>query len=461
MSSRPPVDLQRLLHELEGVIDWRGLGIELKVPYAELKKIDQDCRGKTEECKRELLHTWLCRVADPTWNDVVEALRRMKLVNMAEKVEERCCHDSPEQEHKISAEPKAANTPEDVGVKPEAAHVHTQGAARPFPPDPSHEVPSIQAPRRSSYLESHAVAKDVPPSAAAATFLTDSPKPSAPPTKRKKMNNYPDQAVVPLSRSAPVLPLPEVTPTRIEEIHSQVEILQDKFLRLVCNVRDSLSKRQSESPGFLSNLQMAIYNIPVSRRQPHIKFLSQKQQEIEKATSVTAIFQILSLHWDYINTVFVEFMVKFFAIDEVKQELADYLKELGPFSTTTKLCEFKSAFPSATIASPPGFLTVTAKVQGDWANYTLQKALQFGWQLSDECCLEGYTLHFVDSGSGCIRLVWAIPPSAIPILAEALTPEFLKRNSIDAIHVDDVALPVVQKQLISSQEEASSVEVHA
>ncbi len=371
MSSRPPIDLQRLLHELEGVIDWRGLGIELKVPYAELKKIEQDRRGITEECKRELLYRWLCRVANPTWSDVVEALLRMKLVNLAEKIEERFCHDSFEQEPEISKE------------------------------------------------------------------------------------------VVPLSRSAPVLPLPEVTPARIEEIRSQVEILQDKFLRLVCNVRRSLSERQSKSPGFLSDLQMAIYNIPASRRKPHIKFLAEKQDEIAEATSVTKIFMILSLHWHYINTVFLEVMVKSLDIEEVRQELADYRKELAPFCRNTKLCEFKSAFPSTTIASPPpGFLTFTVKVQGDWANYTLEQALQLGWQLSDEGCLEGYTLHFVDSGPGCICLVWAVPRGVVPILAEALTPEFLERNRIDAIDVDGVELAVLQKQLLSTQEEEPSVKVH-
>ncbi len=369
MSSRQPVHLQRLLHELEGVIDWRGLGIELKIPYAELKKIDQDCRGKTEECKRELLHRWLCRVADPTWNDVVEALRRMKLVNLAEMIKERCCHDSSELEPEIS------------------------------------------------------------------------------------------KAVVPLSRNAPVLSLPEVTPARIEEIHGQVEILQDKFLRLVRNLRRSLSERQSKSSNFLSDLQVAIYNIPASRRKPHLKFLADKQDEIAEAPSATKIVMILSLHWDYINTVFLEVIVKSLDIEEVKQELVDYLNELGPFSQSTKLCEFKSAYPATTIASPPGFLTVTIKIRGDWANYTLQKALQFGWQLSDECCLEGYTLLFVDSGYGSIRLVWAVPPSAVPILADALTPEFLERNNIEAIHVDGVELTALKKRLISTQEEDPPMKV--
>ncbi len=153
---------------------------------------------------------------------------------------------------------------------------------------------------------------------------------------------------------------------------------------------------------------------------------------------------ILSLHWDYINTVFLEVIVKLLDVEEVKQELTDYLKELAPFSQNTTLCEFKSAYPSTTIASPPGFFNVTFKIRGDWANYTLQNALQFGWQLSDECCLEGYTLLFVDSSYGSICLVWAVPPSALPILANVLTPEYLERNSIDAIHVDGVKLTTLR-----------------
>ncbi len=242
MSSRQPVNLQRLLHELEGVIDWRGLGIELKIPYAELKKIDQDCRGKTEECKRELLHTWLCRVGDPTWSDVVEALRKMKLVNMAEKVEERCCHYASEQELEISAEVKAAVTLEDVRIEPKAAQ--DQGVVQPVPLDPLHEGPSVQAPRPSTQLESRTPAKAVPSSAAV---------------------NFPIQASIP---SAPLLPLrpPEIAPARIEEIHSQVEVLQDKFLKLVCNADYALSERQPKSPDLLSRIRMSVFNLPLSRR---------------------------------------------------------------------------------------------------------------------------------------------------------------------------------------------------
>ncbi len=101
MSSRPPLDLKNLLNELESVYDWQGVGIQLGISYAELKIIKRECHGKVEECKRELFHKWLSRVRNPTWAQIVEALRQMKLINIAGKIEEKCCHGFSEQLVKV------------------------------------------------------------------------------------------------------------------------------------------------------------------------------------------------------------------------------------------------------------------------------------------------------------------------------------------------------------------------
>ncbi len=101
MSSRPPLNLKNLLNELECIDDWQGIGIQLEIPLGELKIIKQECHGKVEECKRELFYKWLSRVRNPTWSQIVEALRQMKLNNIAEKIEEKCCHGFSEQPVKV------------------------------------------------------------------------------------------------------------------------------------------------------------------------------------------------------------------------------------------------------------------------------------------------------------------------------------------------------------------------
>ncbi len=399
MLSRPPLNLKNLLYELESVDDWQGVGIQLGISYGELKIIERECFCKIAECKRELFHKWLSRVHNPTWALVVEALRQMKLINIAEKIEEKCCHGFSEQQ---------SDTTDDMQSD---LLEHSIGIIQPVSLDSTQEIPSHGTHSATTQPESVGAAVSL----GAASFS--------------------DLAVVPLS-AIPSPIIPEIAPARIAEIRSQVEVLEADFLMLVCRAEVDLAERVSNSPNLLSQFCTAVFNIPASRKRPHVKFLAEKRKEIVRAPSVSDLISILSLHWDFINTPFLEVLVKSFGGCEVKRELSDYVKKLGQFCRTTKLYEYKSAFPSTTIAVPPGFCTITVKFQADSAKYTLEKALQCGWQLSEECCLEQYTLLFVDCSFGSISLVWALPRGAISILVESLTVEFRERSGIAAVYID-------------------------
>ncbi len=436
MSSRPPLNLKNLLNELESVDDWQGLGIQLGISYAELKIIERECHGKVEECKRELFHKWLSQVHDPTWTQIVEALRRMKLINIAEKIEERCCHSCSEQQSDVSIEASAAVSPENVQDNPLEQDI---GVIQPVTLDSVREDPSP---------EPHSP--------------TSQPEPVRPAVVSSGDVNVPDLAVVPLSAIAPLHPsvIPKVAPARIAEIRSQVEVLEEDFRLLVCSSQDDLAESVSNSPTLLTQLRTTVFHIPASRKRLHIKFLTEKRKEIVHAPSVSDLISILSLHWDFINTPFLEVLVKSFGGDKVKRELCDYLKKLGQFCRSTKLYEYKSAFPTTTIAVPPGFCTITVNIQADLDDYTLEKALQAGWQLSEECCLEKYTLFFVDCSFGSIQLVWALPRGIISILVENLTVEFRERSGIDAVYIDGVELHDLPETVIFTGED-EQVQVQA
>ncbi len=403
MSSRPPLKLKNLLYELESVDDWQGLGIQLGISYAELKIIKQECHGKVEECKRELFHKWLSQVHDPTWTQIVEALRRMKLINIAEKIEERCCHSCSEQQPDVSIEASAAVSPENVQDDLLEQDIRI---IQPVALDSTREDPSPE-PHSSTSQPKLVRAADVPVPNAIALHPSD---------------------------------IPEVAPARIEEIKSQVEVFEEDFQKLVWRLQADLTESVSNSPNLLPHVCTTVFLIPVSRKQPHIKFLADKRKEIVDSPSIPDLISILNLYWNFINTPFLEVLVKYFGGDEVKRELRDYDQKLGQFCRSTKLYEYWRAFPLTIVAVPPNFRTVTVKLPAHLTNYTLDMALQYGWHLSEECCLEKYTLLFVDYSFGSICLVWALPRGAISILVENLTVEFRERNSIDAVYIDGIEL---------------------
>ena len=84
--SSAAVTIKDLITELHDVISWFQLGIYLDISPSELMKIRADHREKTDDCKTEMLMTWLRQTTDASWSAVVRALVRMKMGALAQKI---------------------------------------------------------------------------------------------------------------------------------------------------------------------------------------------------------------------------------------------------------------------------------------------------------------------------------------------------------------------------------------
>ena len=81
-----PVTVKGLITELHDVISWFQLGIYLDISPSELMKIRADHREKTDDCKTEVLVTWLRQTTDASWSAVVRALVGIRMEALAQKV---------------------------------------------------------------------------------------------------------------------------------------------------------------------------------------------------------------------------------------------------------------------------------------------------------------------------------------------------------------------------------------
>ena len=80
------VTIKELINELRDVISWFQLGIYLDISPSELMKIRADHREKTDDCKTEMLVTWLKQTTDASWSTVVKALVGIRMGALAQKV---------------------------------------------------------------------------------------------------------------------------------------------------------------------------------------------------------------------------------------------------------------------------------------------------------------------------------------------------------------------------------------
>jgi len=80
------VTIKDLINELHDVISWFLLGIYLDISPSELMKIRADHRDKTDDCKTEMLVTWLRQTTNASWSTVVRALVGIRMGALAQKV---------------------------------------------------------------------------------------------------------------------------------------------------------------------------------------------------------------------------------------------------------------------------------------------------------------------------------------------------------------------------------------
>ena len=101
------------MNELQEVRDvWFSVGVQLKVPLADLRSIRADFRDKSSDCLLEMLSAWLSRTepSPPSWQRVVDALSSPAVdrLDVAERIRKSYCKGNGE-EHGNAEEPNTEN----------------------------------------------------------------------------------------------------------------------------------------------------------------------------------------------------------------------------------------------------------------------------------------------------------------------------------------------------------------
>ena len=81
----PVPDLVDLVSELQDVSDWIPFGVWLGIRSPKLEAIRRNCQT-IEECRIEMLNTWLIMVRTPTWSAVVQALEKIGMPRLADEI---------------------------------------------------------------------------------------------------------------------------------------------------------------------------------------------------------------------------------------------------------------------------------------------------------------------------------------------------------------------------------------
>ena len=98
-----------------------------------------------------------------------------------------------------------------------------------------------------------------------------------------------------------------------------IEHLEGEFSEVKHEAQESLSLKQSEDPKFVHKFRNHLLDMPVTKKQVHIKFFTRNEDEILKTKTIEKFFIILRRHCNYSNYEIIFHIVKRFC-PKLKEE---------------------------------------------------------------------------------------------------------------------------------------------
>ncbi|CAI8005146.1 hypothetical protein GBAR_LOCUS4079 [Geodia barretti] len=246
-----------------------------------------------------------------------------------------------------------------------------------------------------------------------------------------------------LSTCDPSLPKPAAIPVSItsphansvEEVEANIEHLEKEFSDIKFKTRQSLTKKEKEDSDFFEMFREHLLELPVAKKQVHIRFFSRNLDEILKAENIQKLFIILGRHCNYSNYEIIFHVVKRFCHD-LKGRMTGYRDSLVAFEKSTTvdvyLCAI-SARPGGEVSK--GFIRMTTKINKPPSECSLYVIRELKESIEEAASLESYAMYIEtpEEGSVCVGL--RVHKEVVWMVGVAFTPSFRQIHLVTDVTV--------------------------
>ena len=464
MSDRKP-ELSELALVLN-TLSWsevKAMAVQLRMEFSRLQHIEQQNTAVTDRLL-SAMDMWLNSDANATWARIIKALNDTDRTVLAKEIEQKYCQPV----NVPHATTRACSLP---------PHIHTSDStevsSQPIPhrlSSPSQQTSSqlFTGPHICPSSEySHPTS---PQSVSVATPDGGTPisqskqSPSQPlssstqqPRKQKHRNSPTlllPPSPFPLPQSSPQPPQlsttephklpgwqPKVVTTKekIRRIREEASELEIQFVSVVGQAEFCFSIRESKCETFRLEFRTTLVNLPISKRFENLKFLEDKCEEIESASSVSKIFRLLQPYWNYTDYALLHHLINIFGDEDRKKMMKRYISSLETYEKRTTIQDYEDAMGKRKEV-PQGFFEAvfTSQEIKDPSEYTLYDVRQFAESLAQESSLEPYVLMIKKACIGSLVITIALPPPALDLLQQALYKEFLDTLKIVSVRIQNL-----------------------
>ena len=433
-----PLTERKLVHALKEVIDWKLLGLLLKMSTTDLETIEHDYRLLNDQ-KIKLFTLWLKRDPQASWENILDALKQMELHDLARRVQSEFCPSGIKGHQLI---------PEQKSIPEQSSHLVSQSnTEQEF--YQSHQS-SPQQYDQQPELSPGASVTLLPTTTGVATPLQE---------QRLSPNEQPPQAsTTPLLIAASVATPPHLALVakmsqvdKLRELEVAIKKLERKFRDLVFCAQEVLSDIAEQSRHFLSKLRTCLVLLPATLKPLYLPFLDKRRSDIFKASSVDEIFYIISCYWSFINSSLLQHLIDEFGDEHLTIKLNAYLGDLTTFEENTIMEDFVHVRQSY-LDLPPNLSEVVMEMKEDWADCSLARVCKLCQHLAQASHLKWYSALFMRGSCSTVIIVLAVPTSTAHLLATALDDVFRQSHGVNSVRIKGVELHAYHRQCVQRRE---------
>ena len=160
--------------------------------------------------------------------------------------------------------------------------------------------------------------------------------------------------------------------------------------------------------------------LPVALRAEYEKFVQHKLGALEEANNIRKIFHHLSPLLTFIDYRLLKFLVKEFASDELKRDMAAYVGEVEVFIDETTIEPLTKVWPGYQ-EIPPDFEKLTAVIDKDPSKYILRQLDGLRRKFCCETNLTETVLVLIGVGKkNSFSVSWIVPSMFVPQLSSMI-----------------------------------------
>ena len=224
---------------------------------------------------------------------------------------------------------------------------------------------------------------------------------------------------------------------RVEWVKESIECLEEEFSEVKHETQTSLTKREEAESEFLDRFRNHLLDLPVSKKQVHIRFFTRNEDEILKAKTIQKLFLILSRYCNYSNYEIIFHIVKRFC-HNLKERMLKYRYSLTCFEKSTTVDVYLSAISARSGGEISlAFTRMTLKLNKSPAECTLYEIRELKESVEEKALLESYAMYIETPGVGSVCARLRVPMEVGWMVGVVFTPEFLQKYRVGDVAVKD------------------------